>query len=417
MYLKFNFTAGKPLQSIFRAVNEIINNSDITSIATLQSTATAGGWHSSILATLDPANSEIVRTGTGNTALTSNTKSHYTNNFPSGTYEYGHSWTVEFSTYDNLSRKYYVQHKNTAGASSAITTSIIGTSLTSGSMSSGGMAPTVSNVSTSGGGTSITLGGTTQTSATYAADNSSSSFLTVTTFVMYISDTAMIWSATCGATYNVGFGPTYNDPTKYIGPYIFSQYNRFDYHNTDSNNIIPLAYTNPNRANSAGFGYTTADWSSSENTMATSQLTQTFKVLNLVNSYPSTNTSFPIITFPTVNWGVGSRYTDYNGLTASSAGSTSTVGTPAYGPALFTTVSTRFPSADLKALTYGMLPVSWRHSYYYNAGGDMSAKGGWYLFNGDYFPGDEYTYDNKTYKILPPYVGYSYRIGIAIPKE
>ena len=25
--------------------------------------------------------------------------------------------------------------------------------------------------------------------------------------------------------------------------------------------------------------------------------------------------------------------------------------------------------------------------------------------------------DTRTYKILPPYVGYSHRIGIAIPKE
>ena len=417
MYVKLNFTAGKSLSNIFRTVNEIINNSGITSIATLQAAAASGTWHASLLSTLDASNSEIVRTGTGNTELTTKTKSHFTNNFQSASSDFGHCWTVEFSVYDDSTKKYYVQHKNTANAASGVTTSIIGTTITSGSISTGAMAPTVSNLATTGGGTSITLGGTTQTSSVYAADNTSTSFYTVTTFVMYISDTAMIWSATCGTTYNLGFGPTYNDATKYIGPYIFSQYNRFDYHNTNANNIIPLVYTNPNRANSVGFGYTTADWASPENVMATAQNTQAFKVLNLINAYPSTNPSFPVVNFPTVNWGIGSRHTDIAGLTASSAGSATTIGAQAYSPVLFTTVSTRYPSADLKAQSYGMLPVSWRHSYYYNAGGDMSAKGGWYLFNGDYFPGDEYTYDNRTYKILPPYVGYAQRIGIAIPKE
>ena len=35
----------------------------------------------------------------------------------------------------------------------------------------------------------------------------------------------------------------------------------------------------------------------------------------------------------------------------------------------------------------------------------------------DYFPGDEFTYSGKTYKILPTWSGYSQRVGIAIPKE
>ena len=141
-----------------------------------------------------------------------------------------------------------------------------------------------------------------------------------------------------------------------------------------------------------------------------------YRVFNLINSYPTTGASYPIVTQPMVNWGVGSRYTDYVALTTTTNGSITLVN-PTYGAVIFTTVSTRFPSADLKTQTYGMLPVSWRHLYYYNAGGDASAKGGWYCFNGDYYPSDEFSYSGKTYKILPTWTGYSNRVGIAIPKE
>lgn len=237
---------------------------------------------------------------------------------------------------------------------------------------------------------------------------------------MYISDTAMVWcaSTTTGTTYNVGFGNTYSDSTKFIGPFIFSQYTRFDYTNTNANTIAPLMFTNMSRGNGVGFGGATSDWTSVENTQYnTTSNAIAFRVFNLINSYPTTTASFPVVSQPYVNWGIGSRYSDYAGLTANATGSTTTLGSALYGPVIFTTTSTRFPSADLKSQTYGMLPVSWRNLYYYNAGGDASAKGGWYLFNGDYYPGDEFTYGGKTYKILPTWTGYSQRVGIAIPKE
>lgn len=417
MYIKLNFTAGKPLNYIFRIVNEIINTTGITSVATLQSTATSGSWNSNLLSTLDATNSEIIRTGTGTTALTTaNTKSHYSKNGTSTTYDDEHEWTVEFSNYDDTTKKYYVQHKNVGGASSTTTTPYLGTSITSGAMTTGQMAPTVAPLASSSVGTAIVLGGTTQAGSQYVASGTSG-FTTVTSFTMYITDTAMVWSATCTNVYNLGFGNTYSNSAGFIGPFIYSQYNRFDYHNTNANGIFPLAYTNMNRGVGVGFGSTTADWITPENNQATAVTTQAFKVLNLVNAYPTVGVSFPVVTFPPVNWGIGSRYSDYAGLTVAGAGSATVAGTAAYGPVLFTTVSTRYPSADLKTQTFGMLPVSWRNLYYYNAGGDMSAKGGWYLFNGDYFPGDEYSYGGKTYKILPTWSGYSNRIGIAIPKE
>ena len=289
--------------------------------------------------------------------------------------------------------------------------------LASGTLSSvAGMSPTTDSLAGAAYGTDPTFNSSLYTGGSVVATGGG--LPGYRSFTMYISDTCMIWCATLGTSYNIGFGNTYNNSAAYVGPFIYSQYNRFDYTNTNNNNIVPLMFTNSNRGGGIGFGGTASDWTSIENSQYnTTSNAIAFRVFNLVNSYPTTGASFPVINQPYVNWGVGSRYTDYAGLTGSGTGSTTTVTTPAYGPVIFTTVSTRYPSADLKSQSFGMLPVSWRNLYYYNAGGDASAKGGWYVFNGDYFPGDEYTFNGKTYKLIPTYVGYSARVGIAIPKE
>jgi hypothetical protein len=417
MYLKLNFTADKSLNYIFRVVNEIINTSGITSIATLQSTATAGTWDASLLATLDASNSEIIRTSSA--LSTTNTKSHYAKHATSPSPSYGdqHYWTVEFSTYDATSTKYYVQ-QSSGTANTNLSANTVGTSITAGAMASGQFGPTLAPLATTTS-TPITVGGTTLVStanSVYSASGTSG-FTNVRTFFMYITDKCMIWSTTNTATYNVGFGATYSDSTRYSGPWIFSQYTRFDYHNTNSNGVIPMLFTNTTRATGAGFGQTINDWSSVDNTQATSQFAQTFRVVNLVNAYPQVGSSWPIISMPPVNWGVAGRFNDYGALNVAAGAAVTSVSGQTLGIALSNTVSTRFPSADLKTLTYGMLPLTWRHLYYYNIGGDSSAQGGHYVFNGDYFPGDEFTYNSKTYKILPTFSGYSQRVGIAVPKE
>lgn len=419
MYIKLNFTSDKPLNYCFRIVNEIINTSAITSIATL--TSNSGSWWTTLLSGLDTTTSEIIRTGTGVTGLTSNTVSRFAKNGSGTTYIDEHAWTVEFSRYDDTTKKYYVQHINTAGEGNYISTVRLADGLSSGTLSSAtNMAIAQAQLANTTNGSVPTFNSSLYTTPTASAAGNGSGFQTVRSFFMYISDTALIWcaSTTTNTTYNVGFGNSYSDSSKFIGPFIFSQYTRFDYTNTNANGITPLMFTNMSRGNGVGFGGSTADWTSVENTQYnTVSNAIAFRVFNLVNSYPTTGASFPVISQPYVNWGVGSRYSDYAGLTGSAAGSTTVTTNPAYGPVIFTTTSTRFPSADLKSQTFGMLPVSWRHLYYYNAGGDASAKGGWYVFNGDYFPGDEFSYGGKTYKILPTFSGYSNRVGIAIPKE
>lgn len=419
MYIKLNFTSDKYLSHVFRVVNEIINTPGITSISTLQSNS--GSWWSTLLSGLDVTNSEIIRTGTGVTGLTSNTVSRFAKNGTGTTYTDEHAWTVEFSRYDDTTKKYYVQHYNSGSEGGYQSSVKLADGLASGTLSSlSSMAIAQAGLSNTTNGTAPTFNAGVYTAPASAAAGSGTGFLTVRSFFMYISDTALVWCASTqtNTTYNVGFGNTYSDASKLIGPFIFSQYNRFDYTNTNANNITPLMFTNLSRGNGVGFGGTTSDWTGVENTQYnTTSNAIAFRVFNLVNTYPTTGATYPVVNQPYVNWGIGSRYTDYVGLTGSSAGSGTTITSPAYGPVIFTTVSARYPSADLKSQSFGMLPVSWRHLYYYNAGGDASAKGGWYLFNGDYFPGDEFTYGGKTYKILPTWSGYSSRVGIAIPKE
>jgi hypothetical protein len=64
-----------------------------------------------------------------------------------------------------------------------------------------------------------------------------------------------------------------------------------------------------------------------------------------------------------------------------------------------------------------MLPLRWSNSYRGNLGGNASQRGGFYIFNGDYFPGDTFVHGGKTYIVLPTFRGYTDRVGIAVPKE
>lgn len=416
MYIKLNFTSNKQLNHIYRIVNEIINQPAIANVATLQSTATSQSWWATLLTGFDANTSEIIRTGTGTTGLTSNTVSRYARNGTGPSVDDQHAWTLEFSNYDDNTKKYYIQFVN------ASENSFISGVRTANGLSSGTLSSLTSQDKTLIG-TSITTPGSIPSfnnSLASAPTNSqgqgTSGFTTVRTFFMYLSDNALVWCATHGTTYNVGFGNTYSLSTAYTGPFIYSQYNRFDYTNTSATNITPLLFTNWSRGIGIGFGGI-ADWGTVENTQYnTTSNAIAFRVFNLYNSYPSTTASFPMILQPYVSWGVGSRYSQDSALTATSAGG-ATITTPAYAPVIFTTASTRYPSADLKSQTFGMLPVSWRNSYYYNAGGDASTQGGWYVFNGDYYPGDEFSFGGKTYKILPTWSGYTARVGIAVPKE
>ena len=417
MYIKLNFTSDKKIHHIYRVVNEIINTPGIANVASLQSTATANSWWATLLTGFDANTSEIIRTGTGTTGLTSNTVSRYARN-GAGATDDQHAWTLEFSHYDDNTKKYYIQFQN-ATDSAAVSTVRTANGLSSGTLSSANsFAITSVGTGTVSPGTAPTFNNSLASGSSGSIGSAGSGFSTVRTFHMYLSDNALVFCCTNGTTYSLGFGNSYGNSAGFTGPFIYSQYNRFDYTNTNATNITPLMFTNWGRGAGVGFGGV-ADWDRIDNTQhstATGNFIP-FRVFNLISAYPSTTASWPMILQPYVTWGIGTRYNEFTALTTVSAGSTSVATTAAQGAAIFKTVHTRYPSSDLKTQTFGMLPISWRHSYYNNSGGDASTQGGWYLFNGDYYPGDEFSFGGKTYKILPTHLGYTDRVGIAIPKE
>lgn len=412
MFIKLNFTSNKNLRDVFRIANDVINQSSITSADTLNTYLTSSST-ATVRAGYDPLNSTIIKTGSLSTA-----KSHYARagSTTQGTY---FKWTVEFQAHDST-RKYYVQNNSLDGTGATIAR--IGDSLTGGTISSSQM---LSNVEVTGtdGGTNLTVAGSTASKVEEglaAGIANSTNAALIRCFWMHISDNGMIWATTNTASTNLGFGSTYNNPTNYSGPWIFGQYARDDYFNTDASTVFPMMYTNLNRVTGKGFGGDTTDWTGVHNSMATypgTTTTHPFKVVNLVSAHAQAGSSWPIVDFPMVNWGVGNRFDEYLGLTAASSINTNVETTLLYTAAIYTTVNTRYPSADLKAVGFAMMPITWRHSYYGNTGGNMSEKSGYYLFNGDYFPGDQFTYGGKTYVIIPPYSEYASRVGIAVPME
>jgi hypothetical protein len=259
-------------------------------------------------------------------------------------------------------------------------------------------------------------------------DSAPNNSLNIRTFWMYLTNDCLIVAHTGTESSNLGFNGTYSDASRYTGPYIFSQYTRYDYHNTDANGVIPLMFTNTarilnNSSTSPGLGFgvgvsTQADWSRAENVNLNTGLDCAFRVFNLIDAHPQVGTNWPLISFPQVNWGSGSRTTEAYALTSGTAGSlTLSTSSSTFGRAIHTTTNTRYPSNDLRTVGYGMLPLRWSNTYRGNQGGNATDRGGFYIFNGDYFPGDTFIHNDKTYIIWPTFRGYTDRVGIAVPKE
>lgn len=428
MYIKLNFTADTNLVEVFRVCNEMINNVNIVSVSTLQTVATGNSWNNQAITNLDATNSEILRTSNLlPTQLTlANTRSHIAKSSSQTTRD-DFEWTVEFSRYDDTTRKYYVQHRNPTTLGTSNHGGRLFDGITNNANNISALAQTPATTNGALGSASGTL--VTPNASAYVVHGTSgcaglgTGFTNVRCFWMYISDTCMIWAASTGISNALGFNNAWADPGRFIGPFIYSQYTRFDHFNNNTVGITPLMFTNggivQQFGQGAGFGAGNIAFASIENNQFTTgspSYGTTFRVFNLINSYPSTTFSWPIIPQAQVNMGVGSRYNDYAALATSLLAATNQL-TATYGAVVFTTVNTRFPGPNLATQNYAMLPVSWRNLYYYNSGGDASGRGGWYMFNGDYYPGDEFSYGGKVYKILPTWNGFAARVGIAIPKE
>ena len=406
MFLKLQFTSPKYPSTFFRILNEIINDGTLTSVSAVQDKATSASWHVDLTQYMDWTNCQLVRTGTGTTALTSDTQSHIAR--PAAT-SGGDSFefVLKQKVYD-ASTLYYISLG--VASTGAVLNSNIGTTLTN-PFSSSSWAVTSSSTQSTVQGTTLGL-----TSSITAQAIAAANTLCYTMWV-FLTDTTFL----CGFTGSTGGYSVMGYPslsnltssTAWIGPYQWSQYTRRDYWNTDANGIIPVIFSNPMRSTSS-FGSAATDWTAAKNSISVATTENPYSIYNYAEIYPTNGTVWTKPTYSQVVWGVGNRYSDFP---MTSSLSTASAAVQCYGAYINTTAQNRvlLPSLDGKR-GYALLPITFKRIGM--LGGNMTDKSGYYLFNGDYFPGDEFTYNGKTYHIIPGNgVCQTNRLGWAIPKE
>lgn len=398
-------------QTVLRIFGDIVNTPSVTSIAALNLRA-ATEYHPTLLEYLDSDNSEIIRT-----VNPSGVKTHYAR---IGSTRYLLNFTLEFPVYDDPSRKWYVQYDAGPNSGSHDPVLKIGDGISGGTIDSGTMPMTVERNGTGDVGTELIL-----SNSFSAATQIMTAVTNIRTFWAYITDNGWIWCATRATSVPGGFQATYNNSANFVGPFFYSQYTRLDRHNNIGNNVIPVAYSNP-RSVSIGFGQLN-DYTEDLNPLYTTSVSSNpMRVINLVDARPkATSTTWPILYHPYVDHAVSGRGAAMNDSASATANQDgwakniqlTTDGGQAGGKFYARSASERFPTADLLSSGFALLPFGWTHSYYNNIGGNISDRNGYYVFNGDYQPGDIFSFRNKIWMVWPFYNGFADRIGFAIPKE
>lgn len=415
MFIKLQFTADKPIAHIYRMLAYIINTPSINSSATLATGIQA--LHNTTYANLDYSRSTIIRTVSPSTM-----KAHFALASGSSTAVIQYRFTLQFESPDSPSRKLYMQYYPTDSNSTPNTTLRVSDSITGGSITS---TQHTNNqpILTSGSsywGTTLTPSGNVYQGSSGSVTSGTSGSSTVRTFWAYITDKCFVWCATCTDDSNTGFGTTFNNGTRFVGPFINSMYSRMDYWNTDANGIIPWYYTNSRSTAGQGLGKY-EDFATQFNSNYTSNMGYAHsRVFNIVDNAPKIATTAPILYHTTPNLRVGTRSDHHAALLASSiTGATTAVGA-SYSRVLTTGANERFPSADLTSATFANFPLGWDNFLYGAHGGNITEESGVYIYNGDYQPGDTFSVGGKVYMIWPLYYygGYSnLRIGLSVPME
>lgn len=423
MFLKISYTENKRWNTILRVITAITQDQLITDVSSLVSRMSATNWHADLTTGFDAANSQIIRTVNPTTAsMRYNTQANDTD-------VNKHTWMTRFEVYDDPGSYWYVQSKNSATTNPNIVHFSIGKTITGtwpGTIMGVSYADNVSSSVGGPTGTPVELTTTDTTNNNFSTTANPVTTATVRTAWVYFTDECLVMAFTLGSSSNVGFNSSYLTTaaqSNYAGPYIFSHYQRWDYHNTADNGVYPVCYSNIHRPQHMGFGFATseagADWNvlTNERYQTINHGTGAFRVMDVINAAPQVGSSWPKESFQIVNWGIGSRTNYGAALTARVLGTQSSATALSYGAVIHTTAGTRFVSADLKSTAFALSPICWNKTSFNAFGGNLSARGGFYLYNGEYFPGDEFTYNNKTYMIWPAYQGYTDRVGLAIPKE
>lgn len=475
MFIKLQYTANKGINTILRTIVDIVNTSSVTSVAALRTRAADAGYHSSLLLNLDDSNSEIIRT-VSPTRVQAHTSKPLTNagnykitfRFPVhdadaaftgsisgttltvsavasgvvsvgqeivtagvaegtritahlsgirggiGTYTVSASQTVEAQSMTS-ERPWYQQSTQNPNGNLAMHFNI-GDSVTGGTMSSSQLLMSVTENSTTAGGTNLTLGNGYTLSPVVMANEGSAPANAIRTFWMHITDKGMIWATTNSTSYSNGWGPTYTDGLLQSGPWMCGQYTRYDHFNNDNNGVIPVMFTVP-RANGQGYGLLT-DYNGALNpNYTTNNATIPFKIYNMIQAEPQAGSNWPTVYFPNIAYTIDGMSSTVRTLSTETPIDTTTASGNQYGKAITTVAAERYPTGNLVNTGFALKPIGWEFLYYGNHGGNMSDQTGFYIFNGDYQPGDTFGLNGKVYMVWPIFSGYAGRLGIAVPKE
>lgn len=401
MLVKLNFTENKRIDVLLRIFADVVNTASVTSISALVSRSNSD-YHPTLLQGLDAANSQIIRTV--NPSLV---KAHY---YRAGAVDTGR-FTMEFPVHDDNSQKWHLQFSNTTnGTYNAILR--IGNGLTGGTIESSQLSMSSSISETAASGTELTV------SNSFAANTLMfAGAADVRTFWAYVTNNGLIWCATRVTTVANGFSTTYNNGANFLGPFFFSQYTRFDHHNNMGNGIIPVAYSNPRTAGT-GFGLQT-DYTTQRNPVYNGNETNSpVRVINLISAAATAaSTNWPMIYHLYVDHTVSGYGSAASSATLPTTSTSGTINAGSIGKRITTSASERYPTADRTLTGFALLPLGWTHTHYGNHGGNISDRSGFYLFNGDYQPGDEFSARGKIWIVWPTFHGFADRLGIAIPKE
>lgn len=473
MFIKLQYTANKSINTVFRTIVDIINTPSVTSVAALRTRATAANYNAALLLNLDDSNSEIIRTVDPTRvrahAYKPSTATHYkiTFRFPvhdagatftgsisgttltvsavdsgvvsigqeivsagvtagtritghltgvrgsTGTYTVSASQTVSSQSM-TTERPYYLQFYNTANSTVSVDFNI-GDSITGGTMASSQLPVTTGENVAASEGTDLILGNGYSLTPTVMATLNTAPAVGIRTFWMYITDKGMMWCTTQSTSYSNGWGPTYNNALLQAGPWMFGQYTRFDHFNTDDNGVIPVMFTVP-RATGRGYGAQT-DYTTVNQPNLSTHATIPFKIYNIIEAEPQVGTSWPTTYFPNVAYTINGQSNGYRTLTSRPASDATTAVSTQIGKAITTSTAERYPSANLQTTGFSLSPIGWEYLWKGNHGGNMSDQTGFYIFNGDYQPGDTFGLNGKVWMVWPVFHGYADRIGIAVPKE
>jgi hypothetical protein len=415
MYIRLIYTADKTIEQLFRTLAYIINTPTITTSATLNTAlVNTGIFAADIGSGFDSANSEIIRT-----VGLSSTTAHIAKTAVANSIIF----TLEQSVYDAPSTKYYYQIRNVSTANDPPNT-FIGNGLTGGTMASSQLAQTQASTTATAGGTVLSL---TNTSNDYSAQQAIAGITTWRALHVYITDKCFLWgiSITGGAT-GIGWSGTYNGSgNSSVAGLGCWQYTRLDHWNTDANGIIPVAAARMIGTYSGIFpntsSYGTVTNISANASAFAGPYYNFLKVFNIINYKPTDTTGTFTREFNRqVCHGLGgTRSSESRALSYNQQVTTNREAGVTVGKAISITASERVANAANTGMAFALLPLTWTASSYSCwGGGDISAQSGFYIFNGEFAPGDTITYNSKTYILWPTNIApTSSRLAIAVPKE